>query len=331
MPLLRAAVTWVVSKMSGITGFNLANFDFGFPDNWNEMTDEEQTAWFRERAGTAGGGSNNPDRIPPAVGNVDDGRTGTADPADPADPTSQVDSGLGSLFTGQNGKDVYRADERGDMVLVGTQGARGPLFDLDSNEDGLFDGYITPLPAEPVKPVEEPEPYVPPVYDPVFPEYATKPGGTPISPVAPQANPFLTKPSSIDYGYGDDNMPPGFKPTSTGMVTQQLVSYINPKTGDKWTASNGGNYDMPEGWEVDKTGQMQDDGTGFQYQPPKASVQPVNAMAPPPVSPFATPVAPPVQANPFQGGIGSFVQQPEVAQPVEPVEQPVSNNLFGGG
>jgi hypothetical protein len=100
-----------------------------------------------------------------------------------------------------------------------------------------------------------PEPYVPPVYDPVFPEYATNPGGTPISPVAPQANPFLT--------------------------------------------------------------------------------QPVNAIAPPPVSPFATTVAPPVQANPFQGGIGSFVQQPEVAQPVEPVEQPVqqpvSNNLFGGG
>ena len=464
MPLLRAAATWVVSKVFNIDLSSLPNF----PPNWDEMTDAEQTAWFRERAGTAGGGSNNPDGIPPAVGNVDDGRTGTTGTTGTADPTSQVSSGLGSLFVGQDGKAVYTSDGQ----LVGNQGTGGPMFDLDSDGDGVPDGYfynsysegqsttslswqpatdgsgqgvfnytdpetgagtllnpgqkipgtgygadarfapvgpdgedygfydsegralydefgrtidpetgkvddqmgaairnmdtsnLDPLrqysatrPNDPknINPMSQyglrfqdpnapkdtgsvpkaPEPYVPPVYDPVFPEYATNPGGTPISPVAPQANPFLTQPSSIDYGYGDDNMPPGFKSTSTGMVTQQLVSYINPKTGDKWTASNGGNYDMPEGWEVDKTGQMQDDGTGFQYQPPKASVQPVNAMAPPPVSPFATPVAPPVQANPFQGGIGSFVQQPEVAQPVEPVEQPVqqpvSNNLFGGG
>ncbi len=418
---------------------NLPNF----PPNWDQMTDAQQSEWFRSQ-GYGGGGNN----IPPIVGNTPDDRTGT---------TSQVGSGLGSLFLGQDGKAVYTAAGR----LVGTQGTGGPMFDLDSDGDGVPDGYfynsysegqsntalswqpatdgsgqgvfkytdpetgaetllnpgqkipgtgygadarfapvgpngedygfydsegralydefgriidpetgkvddqmgaairnmdtsnLDPLrqysatrPDDPrnINPMsqyglrfqdpnaskdtgnvpKDPEPYVPPVYDPVFPEYATKPGGTPISPVAPQPNPFLTQPTSIDYGTGEDNMPPGFKSTSTGPVTMGMVSYINPKTGDRWTATNGGNYDMPEGWEVDLSGQMQDDGTQFSYDAPKATVQPVNAIAPPPVSPFANPVAPVAQqASPFQSGIGSFVQ-PEVVQPV-------SSDLFGGG
>ena len=358
MPLLRAAGTWVVTKMFGNIGALV------FPEGYDDYTDAEKRAWYLQYS-SGRTGSNNPDNISPTVGNVGDGRTGT---------TSQVSSGLGSLFVGQDGKAVYTDDGR----LVGNQGTGGPLFDLDSDGDGVPDGYFYNSYSEnqpnnalswqpatdgsgqgvfnytdpetgagtllnpgqkipgtgygadarfaPVGPdgedygfydsegralydefgrtidpetgklssakipeyadsgsrnmdtsnldplrqysatrpdnprninptsqyglrfqdpnakesvVIQPEPYVPPVYEPVFPEYATKPGGTPISPVAPQANPFMT--------------------------------------------------------------------------------QPVNAIAPPPVSPFAIPVAPPVQASPFQGGIGSFVQQP------------VSNNLFGGG
>ena len=363
MPLLRAAGTWVVTKMFGNIGALV------FPEGYDDYTDAEKRAWYLQYS-SGRTGSNNPDNISPTVGNVGDGRTGT---------TSQVSSGLGSLFVGQDGKAVYTDDGR----LVGNQGTGGPLFDLDSDGDGVPDGYFYNSYSEnqpnnalswqpatdgsgqgvfnytdpetgagtllnpgqkipgtgygadarfaPVGPdgedygfydsegralydefgrtidpetgklssakipeyadsgsrnmdtsnldplrqysatrpdnprninptsqyglrfqdpnakdpnakesvVIQPEPYVPPVYEPVFPEYATNPGGTPISPVAPQANPFMT--------------------------------------------------------------------------------QPVNAIAPPPVSPFAIPVAPPVQASPFQGGIGSFVQQP------------VSNNLFGGG
>jgi hypothetical protein len=47
-----------------------------------------------------------------------------------------------------------------------------------------------------------------------------------------------------------DGMPDGFIPP-TGIATQALVTYINPSTGQTWTAPSGG-YTAPDGWVVDQ-------------------------------------------------------------------------------
>jgi hypothetical protein len=46
-----------------------------------------------------------------------------------------------------------------------------------------------------------------------------------------------------------DGMPEGFIPP-TGPASQALVNYINPTTGQTWTAPSGG-YTVPDGWIVD--------------------------------------------------------------------------------
>lgn len=43
-----------------------------------------------------------------------------------------------------------------------------------------------------------------------------------------------------------DGIPEGFVPP-TGPATQALVEYINPTTGQTWTAPTGG-YTVPDGW-----------------------------------------------------------------------------------
>lgn len=47
-----------------------------------------------------------------------------------------------------------------------------------------------------------------------------------------------------------DGMPDGFIPP-TGIATLALVGYINPSTGETWTAPSGG-YTAPDGWVVDQ-------------------------------------------------------------------------------
>jgi hypothetical protein len=100
-------------------------------------------------------------------------------------------------------------------------------------------------------------------------------------------NPFEKPPRDpINYGYGIENAPPGFE-RGDGPVTMALVDYINPSTGDRWTASDGGVTKMPPGWEVFDPEK--------EYAPPAPSVPPINTIQAPPPSPFSpvTPVPPP--------------------------------------
>jgi hypothetical protein len=48
-----------------------------------------------------------------------------------------------------------------------------------------------------------------------------------------------------------NGMPEGFTPP-TGPATQALVDYINPSTGQTWTAPSGG-YTAPDGWVVNQS------------------------------------------------------------------------------
>jgi len=48
-----------------------------------------------------------------------------------------------------------------------------------------------------------------------------------------------------------NGMPEGFIP-QTGPATQALVDYINPATGQTWTAPSGG-YTAPDGWVVNQS------------------------------------------------------------------------------
>ena len=167
-----------------------------------------------------------------------------------------------------------------------------------------------PLPASEIYP----NVITPVERDPVFPSY-----DDPIT----VNNPF-EKPARkpIDYGIGYENAPPGFERTD-GPVTMALEFFINPSTGDTWTAPNGGVIKMPPGWM-----RLQDVDPEKEYPAPAPSVPPVNTIQAPPTSPFQndmvsilpmpTPGAfsPPVyEPNlrdrtrvPFQQGIGSFVR-----------------------
>ena len=189
---------------------------------------------------------------------------------------------------------------------TGTTGTNLPLGAMQSSPPV----QTAPLPASEIYP----NVITPVERDPVFPSY-----DDPIT----VNNPF-EKPARepIDYGIGYENAPPGFESTD-GPVTMALESFINPSTGDTWTAPNGGVIKMPPGWM-----RLQDYDPEKEYPAPAPSVPPVNTIQAPPTSPFQndmvsilpmpTPGAfsPPVyEPNlrdrtrvPFQQGIGSFVR-----------------------
>ena len=87
--------------------------------------------------------------------------------------------------------------------------------------------------------------------------------------------------------------PPGFT-HGGGLSTSAMVDYVNPTTGQKWTASHGG-WQAPPGWEKANGGGMQR--PGFPSPPPTIAPQPPGGMR----RPGCVPGGP---DDPAQGGTG---------------------------
>jgi len=106
--------------------------------------------------------------------------------------------------------------------------------------------------------------------------------------------------------------PPGFT-RSGGSLSQALVPFYNPTTGESWTAPSGG-YTPPPGWVGGNPPQTP--------PPPQPAPSPLDLAPPPPqmAQPAPVPVPQPTLApTPVPQ---PQVPQPQVPQPQQPVYQP---------